>query len=515
MTFQRSSGVLLHPISLPGPYGIGDLGDAAYEFIDFLVASRQQLWQVLPLGPTGYGDSPYQCFSAFAGNPMLISLNRLIERGLLQTGDLELENQHFDPDRVDYGYVISYKTSLLKKAYENFKGQTDRAFDKFCDEQDWLDDFALFMALKVEQGGGPWVDWPKELVRREPGALEAARGRLKDAIDYQKFLQWVFFEQWWAVKKTANDRGVSIIGDIPIFVAHDSADVWANPELFFLDEDGQPTVVAGVPPDYFSATGQRWGNPLYRWDLMQKNGFEWWIRRFKGMLSMVDIIRIDHFRGFEAYWEIPAEEEIAVKGEWIPGPRAAFFRTVREALGGELPLIAEDLGVITEQVTALRKQFKLPGMAVIQFAFGSGPSNDFLPHNLEASTVVYTGTHDNETTAGWFNRTDTTGTTDDPAVVQQERLYARQYAKILVDSEAHWDLIRLAWSSVGVIAIAPMQDFLGLGNEARMNYPSSDRGNWQWRLRSDQINDEIVRRLKELTEIYGRAPGTYDEDNNG
>lgn len=510
MAFQRSSGILLHPTSLPGPDGIGDLGAGAYEFIEFLVKSGQRLWQVLPLGPTGYGDSPYQSFSAFAGNPMLISFDLLVEKGLLSKKEVEKNRPKSDPSRIDYGAVIQFKTALLEQAWDNFKGNgEDRTdFHAFCDANnyDWLDDYALFMALKSHHGGGSWVNWPSELVRRDSTAIAAAHDKLGDIVGYQKFVQWLFFEQWGAVKAAANEQGISIIGDIPIFVAHDSADAWGNPDLFYLEEDGNPTVVAGVPPDYFSATGQRWGNPLYRWDVMKERSYQWWIKRFRGMLSMVDIVRIDHFRGFEAYWEIPASEPTAVNGEWIPGPKGDLFVAIRDALGGDLPVIAEDLGVITEGVTALRKQFDLPGMQVLQFAFGSGPSNEFLPHHYEHNTVVYTGTHDNETTAGWFNRADTTGTTDDPEVVKAERDYARNYAKILDDSDAHWDFIRMALQSVADTAIVPMQDLLGLGNEARMNYPSSDSGNWQWRVRSDQLSGDIVARMRNLTEVYGRIP---------
>ncbi len=507
MAFKRSSGILLHPTSLPGAHGIGDLGDTAYRFIDFLVETKQQLWQVLPLGPTGYGDSPYQCFSAFAGNPMLISLNRLQEMSYLSEADLE-DVPAFPTDNVDYGWIIDYKTKKLKLAFEQFKAQGENTdFAAFVSaEARWLDDFVLFMSLKAHHGGGSWVEWPQALVQREPSALESAKTELQDSLLYQKFLQWIFFTQWRAVKKAANDQGIQIIGDIPIFVAHDSADVWANPNLFYLDELGNPTVVAGVPPDYFSATGQRWGNPLYRWDLMGQRGYVWWIDRFKSMLQMVDIIRIDHFRGFEAYWEIPSEEETAIKGEWIKGPGAHFFEATLKALGGdELPLIAENLGVITPEVEALRTQFNLPGMRILVFAFSSGPDNLFLPHNYDANTVVYTGTHDNETTVGWFLRNDTTGTTEDPAQLESERNYARQYAKVLVEHEIHWDLIRLALSSVADIALIPLQDVLGLDNKARMNYPSSLGGNWQWRYSDEQITDEVKRRLRELTEIYGRV----------
>lgn len=507
MAFKRASGVLLHPTSLPGRHGIGDLGEAAYTFIEFLVASKQSIWQVLPLGPTGYGDSPYQCFSAFAGNPMLINLDRLVEEGLLTDADV-VPDPAFSHERVNFGPVITYKTERLKKAYEQFKAdghRTRRLYDEFTlQEAGWLDDYALFMALKLDFGGGPWVEWPTELIRREPAALESAQRRLADAIGYQKFVQWLFFEQWRDVKHVANSKGIQIVGDVPIFVAHDSADAWANPHLFYLDEDGQPTVVAGVPPDYFSATGQRWGNPLYRWDVMAQNGYEWWIKRMKATLNLVDIIRIDHFRGFEAYWEIPATEPTAVKGRWIDGPKFHFFEAVKNALGGQVPVMAENLGVITEGVENLRKQFDMPGMRIVQFGFGSGPDNNFLPHNYDQNTVVYTGTHDNETIMGWYLRKDTTGTTDDPETVRRERLFASRYANIKDPADAHWDFIRLAWMSVADLALVPMQDILGLGNEARMNYPSSESGNWQWRYTPAQLKIDHAERLAELTIMYSR-----------
>lgn len=507
MAFKRASGVLLHPTSLPGRHGIGDLGEAAYIFIDFLVASKQSIWQVLPLGPTGYGDSPYQCFSAFAGNPMLINLDRLVEEGLLTANDV-VPDPAFSHERVDFGPVIAYKTERLKRAYEKFKTdghRVRRMYDEFIQrEASWLNDYALFMALKLDYGGGSWVEWPTELVRRESDALEVAQTRLADAIGYQKFIQWLFFEQWYDVKHAANSKGIQIVGDVPIFVAHDSADAWANPHLFYLDEDGQPTVVAGVPPDYFSATGQRWGNPLYRWDIMAQDGYGWWIRRMKATLNLVDIIRIDHFRGFEAYWEIPATEPTAVKGRWIDGPKAHFFEAVKNALGGHVPVMAENLGVITPGVENLRKQFDMPGMRIVQFGFGSGPTNNFLPHNYDNNTVVYTGTHDNETVMGWYLRKDTTGTTDDPETVKRERLFATRYANIKDPADAHWDFIRLAWMSVADLALVPMQDILGLGNEARMNYPSSESGNWQWRYTPEQLKVEHAERLAELTHNYSR-----------
>lgn len=507
MKFERSSGILLHPTSLPGPHGIGDLGQAAYDFLDFMAETQQKIWQVLPLGPTGYGDSPYQCFSAFAGNPLLINLPTLVERGLLSEDDINEIPAEFDNYRVNYGPVIEYKTERLHRAHQNFEaGNHDRAeFNAFVkDEAYWLDDYALFMALKLSNGGGSWTGWDLDLVQRQPEALAAARERLADQINYQKFIQWLFFQQWNAVRDAAHARGIQIMGDIPIFVAHDSADAWANPALFYLEDNGQPSVVAGVPPDYFSATGQRWGNPLYRWDVMEKNGFAWWISRIRAMLSMVDIIRIDHFRGFEAYWEIPASEPTAVKGRWVKAPGQKLFETIQDALGS-LPLVAENLGVITPEVETLRQNFDLPGMKILQFAFGDDTTNLFLPHNYEADNVVYTGTHDNETTVGWFFRNDTSGTTGSPEDLARERNFARQYAKVLVDHEIHWDLIRLAFGSVADIALIPLQDLMGLDNSARMNFPSSDRGNWQWRYVPHQITPEIRRRFKELTEVYGRV----------
>lgn len=516
MRFPRSSGVLLHPTSLPSPHGIGDLGQAAYDFLDFLSDTNQYIWQLLPLGPTGYGDSPYQSFSAFAGNPMLISLELLAEERLLEAADIEPIDD-FDEKRVNYGPVISYKTERLRRAFNNFEatGPHDTDYDVFVSRnQDWLEDYALFMALKTENGGGSWTGWDIKLIQRDPQALTDAHERLYGEIRYHKFLQWQFFKQWDALHQAATDRGIQIVGDIPIFVAHDSADVWQSPHLFYLEPDGQPTFVAGVPPDYFSATGQRWGNPLYKWDLMEQNGFEWWLRRIKATLRLVDIIRIDHFRGFEAYWEIPGEEETAVKGRWVKAPGEALFKRISDELG-QLPLIAENLGVITPEVEALREQFELPGMKVLQFAFGNGPDNDFLPHSYDANNVVYTGTHDNETTVGWFTRTDTTGTTMTEDELAGERTFVRQYAKVLEDSEIHWDLIRLAFASVAVIALVPLQDLIGLGNEARMNYPSSDSGNWQWRYTPDQLTDNIRHRLAELTYVYDRiVDSDMDDENN-
>ncbi|MCA9955757.1 MAG: 4-alpha-glucanotransferase, partial [Anaerolineales bacterium] len=403
MRFERAAGILLHPTSFPGRYGIGDFGNAAYQFVDFLVASKQSLWQILPLGPTGYGDSPYQAFSAFAGNPLLISPDRLVRDGYLP--ETAVRNvPTFPQHAVDFGPVIEYKTALLQQAHEHFlthgSDEQKAAYQQFCAEQSsWLDDFALFMALKnhhVDHEGGVWNTWPREIALREPAAMTSWGAKLANEVDRHKFLQFLFFQQWLSLKAYANDRGIQIIGDIPIFVAFDSADVWANPDLFYLDETGGSTVIAGVPPDYFSETGQRWGNPLYRWDKMADNGYVWWAARLQMCFTQADIVRIDHFRGFDAYWEIPADEPTAVVGQWVKGPGQAFFQAMRDQLG-ELPLIAEDLGVITPEVTALRDAFDFPGMKILQFAFGGERNSNFLPHTFDKNSVVYTGTHDNET----------------------------------------------------------------------------------------------------------------------
>ena len=498
MRFPRSSGILLHPTSLPGRYGIGDLGSQAYAFVDFLVNSRQSLWQVLPLGPTGYGDSPYQCFSAFAGNPLLVSPERLVEEGFLPAAAVETVPA-FPTTRVDYGWVIDYKTQLLRRAFAHFQEQANArqqgAFEAFCrQEAAWLEDYALFMAVKtyhVQQHGGVWNTWPVEIARRTPEGRQKWRQKLHDDVAYHKFAQFLFSSQWQDLKRYANAEGVRIVGDVPIFVAFDSADVWANPDLFFLEEDGSPSVVAGVPLDYFSETGQRWGNPLYRWDRVAAEEYDWWARRLAMTLATVDIMRIDHFRGFEGYWEIPASEPTAVRGRWAKGPGADVFQAIRDRLG-ELPIIAEDLGVITPEVEALRDRFDFPGMKILQFAFGGERNSSFLPHNFEHNCVVYTGTHDNETTRGWYHNAS-----------DAEKDHVRRYVARSGDDIA-WDMIRLAFSSVADMAVVPMQDVLDLGNEARMNYPSKESGNWQWRFTANMTSDVIVRRLQEMAVLYGR-----------
>ena len=503
MKFERASGILLHPTSLPGPYGIGDIGPRAHAWIDFLAASGCGLWQVLPLGPTGYGDSPYQCFSAFAGNPYLISPELLLKEGLLQPQDVD-DLPLLPDENVEYGTVIPLKLDLLRRAYARFRAESfpeiETDFEAFrASKSDWLDDFALFMTIKESQDGHAWVAWPAPLRDRKPDALASFREDHQDEIERQAFWQFLFFRQWEALRDHAHANDIQIIGDIPIFVAHDSVDVWANRELFYLDEVGEPTVVAGVPPDYFSPTGQRWGNPLYPWDVHAEQDYAWWLARFRAVFSLVDIVRLDHFRGFAGYWEIPADEETAVEGSWAPGPGADFLEAVQESLGS-LPIIAEDLGEITPDVIELRDQFNLPGMKVLVFAFDSDAENEFLPHNYVPNCVVYTGTHDNDTVRGWYERSG-----------ESERDFARRYLARSGENIS-WDLIRAAWSSVAVFALAPMQDFLGLGNEARMNYPSKASGNWTWRMAPDALTASLRDGIKEINTLYGRIESDDDEE---
>jgi 4-alpha-glucanotransferase len=481
---------------LPGPHGAGDLGDAACRFVDWLVAARQRVWQILPLGPTGFGDSPYATRSAFAGNPLLISLDRLREQGLLTAADLE-DASDAAPDRIDFDRTLAWKQDRLCRAYERFataaSGELRNRLQAFSAAQaGWLDDFALFMALRTAQDGAPWNCWPDEIRSRSGEELDAVRRTLAKEIDLQRFVQWLFYEQWSALKRYTNQHGVNVLGDIPIFVALDSADVWAHPELFHLNAAGQPTVVAGVPPDYFSATGQRWGNPLYRWDVLAQSGYAWWIARFRHALQQADLVRIDHFRGFEAYWEIPAGEATAVHGRWRRGPGIAVFDAVRAALG-RLPLVAEDLGLITPEVEALRRAVGAPGMKVLQFAFGGDAHNPYLPHNYGRDAVVYTGTHDNDTTAGWW-----------ASASELERDRVRRYLARDGSDIAH-DLIRLAYASTADMAIVPAQDVLGLGSEARMNLPGHPEANWGWRLRPGALDEGHAAWLAELAETYGRS----------
>ncbi|MEA5097755.1 MAG: 4-alpha-glucanotransferase [Burkholderiaceae bacterium] len=504
MPLPRRSGILLHPTSLPGPYGCGDLGASAYHFIDWLVTARQSLWQVLPLGDTGIGNSPYMSPSAFAGNVLLIDLVALRDAGWLDDADLA-PDPGFEQGRVNYPLVSLFRLTRLRKAARRFLDSASNAertaFDAFCAAQRaWLDDYALFMSLKTVYGDETdWQDWPAPLAKCTAAGLREAAQTQADGIAFWKFSQWRFFEQWAKLKTYANARGIEIIGDVPIFVAPNSADVWAQRDLFDLNADGQPRVVAGVPPDKFSATGQHWGNPLYRWPKHAAQGYRWWIERMRHMLTLFDRARIDHFRGFEAYWEIPADAENALGGRWRSGPGAALFAAMHAQLG-TLPFIAEDLGVITKEVNDLRKELGFPGMRILQFAFDHRPTNPYLPHNYHADTVVYTGTHDNDTTRGWWQ-----------SIEEHERDLARRYLSVSGDW-IHWDLIRVASASVAAFAIFPMQDVLGLDSAHRMNRPGEATGSWEWRFHWGQVQHWHGERLAELTQLYGRCRGDEKPD---
>ncbi len=495
--FERSSGILFHPTSLPGKYGIGTLGKEAYAFIDFLKKSRQKLWQIFPLGPTGYGDSPYQSFSSFAGNPYLIDFDLLIEAHLLSEEDLRDVFFGDNEEYIDYGAIYNQKYPLLRKAYENFKSSDNHEMrenlEHFKRENaSWLNDYSLYISLKNHFNGLPWNEWAHDIKNREHGAMEHYKNELVDDIEYHNFIQFLFFKQWGDVKRYANENGIKIIGDIPIFVAADSSDAWANPEIFLFDEERKPVKVAGVPPDYFSATGQLWGNPLYNWQKLKETNYSWWVERVRANLSTCDIIRIDHFRGFEAYWAVPYGDDTAINGQWEPGPGIDLFNAIKSQLG-ELPIIAEDLGLMTQGVIDLREATGFPGMKILGFAFDSGEENDYLPHTYTKNCVVYTGTHDNDTLIGWFQKAK-----------EEDRQFARDYLNSRSDDEIHWNAIRGAWSSVANMAISPVQDFLGLGSEARINTPGVAAGNWQWRLRHGVLTDELAERIAKLTKVYSR-----------
>ncbi len=495
--FERSSGILFHPTSLPGKYGIGTLGKEAYAFIDFLKKSRQKLWQIFPLGPTGYGDSPYQSFSSFAGNPYLIDFDLLIEAHLLSEEDLRDVFFGDNEEYIDYGAIYNQKYPLLRKAYENFKSSDNHEMrenlEHFKRENaSWLNDYSLYISLKNHFNGLPWNEWAHDIKNREHGAMEHYKNELADDIEYHNFIQFLFFKQWGDVKRYANENGIKIIGDIPIFVAADSSDAWANPEIFLFDEERKPVKVAGVPPDYFSATGQLWGNPLYNWQKLKETNYSWWVERVRANLSTCDIIRIDHFRGFEAYWAVPYGDDTAINGQWEPGPGIDLFNAIKSQLG-ELPIIAEDLGLMTQGVIDLREATGFPGMKILGFAFDSGEENDYLPHTYTKNCVVYTGTHDNDTLIGWFQKAK-----------EEDRQFARDYLNSRSDDEIHWNAIRGAWSSVANMAISPVQDFLGLGSEARINTPGVAAGNWQWRLRHGVLTDELAERIAKLTRVYSR-----------
>lgn len=502
MKLERSWGILLHPTSLPGPWAVGVLGPAALGFLDWLAQAGGGFWQVLPLGPTGFGDSPYQVFSAFAGNPYLIDPEGLIARGWLP----KMEPPAVPQDFVDYGFLYRWKWDLLWQAYRGFRREADpqerRDLREFWEkERFWLEDYALFMTLKARFGGRSWAEWPKAARHRSPKVLEKAGN--DPAFGFHGWTQWVFFHQWSEVMSQAHARGIRVIGDIPIFVAYDSTDVWARPELFQLDGEGRPTVVAGVPPDYFSATGQRWGNPLYRWEAHEGEDFAWWRARIRQALRLCDLLRIDHFRGFTAHWEIPAEEPTAVRGRWVPTPGARLFERVREDLGG-LPILAEDLGVITPDVEELRDRFGLPGMRVLQFAFDGAEDNPHLPRNFPAHgrVVVYTGTHDNDTAWGWYR------SAPDSVRARFHALLAQEGIAVGGEEGVPWAMIELAFRSRAVLAMVPIPDVLGLGSEARLNYPSKAEGNWRWRLKAGQLQSELAQRLRRLAAATARpSPG--------
>lgn len=498
---RRASGILLHISSLPSPFGIGDMGPWAYKFADFLCETKQNYWQILPLNPTEsvHHHSPYHSTSAFASNPLLLSLELMMDNGLIAKKELD-SSLKFPDAQVDYAAVEAYKERLFDRAYETFKTNRKNRqyqYEAFCSQNaDWLQDFALFMALKAHFRGKTWSEWPHELRDREPGALQSMTNELAEHIERIKFLQYLFHEQWVRLRRYCNEKGIQIIGDIPIYVQYDSADLWVNPQLFKLDDARRPSVVAGVPPDYFSETGQLWGNPIYRWDALRKTGFSWWIQRVKRNLDMFDVVRIDHFRGLIAYWEVPATENTAMNGKWIEVPAQDFFN----ALFRKLPyarLIAEDLGVITPDVREVMNHFEFPGMKLLLFAFGPDlPTNPYAPHNLVKNCIVYTGTHDNNTTRGWF--------TNEAPVEDKERL-SRYLGRKISEKDVHWELVRLAMMSVADTAIFPMQDILGLGGEARMNRPAKTEGNWLWRLSPQYLTDSVRKRLVEATQLYGRA----------
>jgi 4-alpha-glucanotransferase len=499
MSFARAAGILLHPTSLPSCGGIGDFGPAAYEFVDSLAAARQGLWQVLPLGPLGYGNSPYSSTSAFAGNPLLISLERLAGLGWIDAAKIsEFCFQHSHSNKVEYDRMFAAKLPLLFEAARAFvKGMPDgirERFEKFCSRNAWwLDDFVLFDALRAKYKLATWNEWPVELVRREPSALARAREELADDLRIRCALQFAFYEQWKALRRYCAERKIRIVGDVAIFVNYDSSDVWTNPELFRLNANLEPEVVSGVPPDFFSKTGQRWGNPLYRWDVMKSRGYRWWIQRLRWATQNCDYIRLDHFRGFDQFWEIPAADPTAINGRWVDGPRDDLFHKLREALGG-LPFFAEDLGLITPEVHALRDRLQIPGMAVLQFGFGDEGAHMYLPHR-SAGKVIYTGTHDNDTTVGWFNS----------GAAEHECRGAECYMGRGEDG-IHWAFIRAAQSSVADLALVPMQDVLGLGSDARMNTPSQNLGNWSWRMMPGQFSHELTAKLARLAEVTDRIP---------
>jgi 4-alpha-glucanotransferase len=496
MKLPRASGLLLHPTSLPGRFGIGDVGPEAYKFVDLLVEMGQTYWQILPLQPTGLGNSPYSTFSAFAGNPLLISPEQLVDDGLLRE-DAIAGVSEFPGDHVDYGAVYQWKTKLLAQAYEGFRSSPGRgletAFSEFSDRNAWwLDDYAAFRAIKAAHGHKAWYEWGEPLRLRDPDALQKSAFQLKREIDAERFYQFLFFQSWTSLREYASKSGIKIIGDIPIFVALDSADVWCNQRLFKLNPDGSPRAIAGVPPDYFSKTGQMWGNPIYDWEAMRRDDFGWWTARIAFALQTADIVRLDHFIGFVRNWEVPGGDKTAENGHWERVPGEALFETLARRLGS-LNVLAEDLGLVTPEVETLRDHYAMPGMRILQYAFGGNPHDANLPHNYIRNTVAYTGTHDNDTTAGWYKKAS-----------QKERAFCRKYLRVS-GRRVHSDIVRAAFASVADTVIIPVQDLLGLPSASRMNTPATGSGNWEWRLRPDQISEETVNWLKDLTITYGRS----------
>ena len=534
MKFPRASGILLHPTSLPGPGGIGTLGPDALRFVKFLADARCSIWQMLPLGPTGYGDSPYQCFSAFAGNPLLISLpggsdatatgvvagasgvgtgtsvaDTDTDTGTSTSTSTSTNTSTSDGTGaskrgadVDFGTVIVEKRIALRKLFERFV--PDARFERWAQQQPWLEDFALFSALKDVHGGSAWTAWAPSLAAHEPAALATFAKAHARKLAQTRFEQYVFFRQFQTLKQKCTENGIKLMGDVPIYVAHDSADVWSNRGLFELNDDGTLIVQAGVPPDYFSETGQLWGNPIYKWDTLRDQGYQWWIDRMRAALSMFDIVRLDHFRGFEAYWEVPGNATTAIDGRWAPGPGAALFTAMTEALG-PLPIVAENLGLITPEVEALREQLGYPGMSILQFAFvgAEGEVNEFKPHRYAQESVVYTGTHDNDTTLGWWNSEPGDASTRSAADIEKEHEHARRYLNT-DGREMHWTLIRAALASVADTVLVPMQDILGLGSASRMNLPGRQSGNWQFRFAWSQLTPDLTKRLRELNTLFDR-----------
>lgn len=507
MKIPRSSGILLHPTSLPSRFGIGALGKEAFQFAEELAASGQTIWQMLPIGPSGFDNSPYQSLSAFAGEPLLIDPGQIVQAGLLSQRDLE-EAPQFPQNTVDYERVRAWKIPLLAKAARNFfasAGEDERrAFDEFCaDHTAWLDDYSLFAALRNAFSGYGWSAWESGLAHRDPATLEAWREKLLDEVRCQKYWQFEFYRQWDALRVFCRARGLLLMGDLPIYVSHNSADVWTHPDRFYLDRRGNPTAISGVPPDYFSETGQLWGNPIYRWPVIQRLGFQWWIERFRGTFRLFDIVRVDHFRGFESYWSVPAREKTAMNGRWVKAPGRKLFRELKRSLG-DLNIVAENLGVITPEVEALRREFGFPGMAVLQFAFGSdSEGNPFQPHRFERHLFAYTGTHDNDTLMGWWNGEG--ASTRSFTQIREENARARRYLGI-ANEPVNWAFIRLLWASVADTVIAPMQDVLGLDGRARMNLPGNGSGNWRWRMLPSVFTPALQAQLRELTETYGRIP---------